>query len=130
MPIPVKQYTFANGTTNDATQVNADLDALFAWANGGVDNTNVGAAGFYASQILPTSAGQATFGGALPYSFNNGLIVNAGAPTVGAGLLGIGSGTSTTVGAPGAAAAPPATPQGYLVINVGGSPMKMPYYKP
>ena len=36
--------------------------------------------------------------------------------------------TATTVGAAGAAAALPATPTGYLLINVNGTPKKVPYY--
>ena len=36
--------------------------------------------------------------------------------------------TATTVGAAGAAAALPAQPLGYITINVGATPVKMPYY--
>lgn len=36
--------------------------------------------------------------------------------------------TATTVGAAGGASAPPATPDGYLLINVNGTQKKVPYY--
>ena len=49
-------------------------------------------------------------------------------PTVAAGQVGIGTTTSTTVGAAGTAAALPAAPVGYLEINVGGTAYLIPYY--
>lgn len=36
--------------------------------------------------------------------------------------------TQTTVGAAGAASALPATPTGYLIINLGNGPVVIPYY--
>lgn len=36
--------------------------------------------------------------------------------------------TGTTVGAAGGASAPPATPTGYLLIDIGGTTFKVPYY--
>lgn len=54
--------------------------------------------------------------------------VTGAAPTVSAGQLGIGSGTATTVGAAGAAAALPTAPVGYLIVNIGGVAQKIPYY--
>jgi hypothetical protein len=36
-----KTFTFSNGTTSDATQVNTDLDTLFTLVNGNIDDTNV-----------------------------------------------------------------------------------------
>jgi hypothetical protein len=56
------------------------------------------------------------------------LRINAGAKTVGANEISIGSGTATTVGAAGGASALPATPVGYLIINVAGTNRKIPYY--
>jgi hypothetical protein len=53
----------------------------------------------------------------------------SGAPiNPGAGIVAIGGTTSATVGAAGAAAALPATPLGYVEINVGGVAAKIPYY--
>jgi hypothetical protein len=60
---------------------------------------------------------------------NGGLVVNnVAAPTVGANQLGLGSTTATTVGAPGGASALPATPTGYLIVNIAGTNFKIPYY--
>lgn len=58
------------------------------------------------------------------------LIATAAAPTVAAAQVGYGSTVSATIGIAGAAAPLPLTPQGYLVINVAGSAMKIPYYLP
>lgn len=54
--------------------------------------------------------------------------VNSSAKTVGANEISIGSIVATTVGAAGGASAPPATPVGYLIINVAGTNVKIPYY--
>jgi hypothetical protein len=56
------------------------------------------------------------------------LRINASAKTVTAGEISIGSTTQATVGAAGGASALPATPVGYLIINVGGTNQKIPYY--
>jgi hypothetical protein len=62
-------------------------------------------------------------------TLNGGLVVNnIAAPTVGANQLGLGSTTATTVGAPGGASALPATPTGYLIVNIAGTNFKIPYY--
>lgn len=68
---------FVNGSVADATQVNANFSSLVNCGNN-IDNTNIGANGIYASQIKPTSSGQATFGGTQAYTFANGLTVNGG----------------------------------------------------
>lgn len=54
--------------------------------------------------------------------------INAAAKTVTANEISIGSTTDTTVGAAGGASALPATPVGYLIINVAGTNRKIPYY--
>jgi hypothetical protein len=56
------------------------------------------------------------------------LVLNGAAPTVAAGQIGLGNTVATTVGAAGGATAPPATPVGYLTINVSGTAYKVPYY--
>lgn len=56
------------------------------------------------------------------------IVTTAAAATVGAGQIAWGATTATTVGAAGAAAALPATPSGYVIINVGGTPFKIAYY--
>jgi hypothetical protein len=55
-----------------------------------------------------------------------GLTLTAAAPTVAVAQVGIGSTVAAT--ATGGAATLPAAPVGFLVINVAGTPMKVPYY--
>ena len=50
------------------------------------------------------------------------------ATTAGAGEISYGSSTAATVGAAGGASALPATPTGYIIVNVAGTNMKVPYY--
>jgi hypothetical protein len=50
------------------------------------------------------------------------------AQTVGAGEISIGSDTQTTIGAAGGASALPATPTGYLIVNIAGTNRIIPYY--
>lgn len=58
---------------------------------------------------------------------NTAVLLDA-APTVSANQLGLGRTTATTIGAAGGAAALPATPLGYLIFNLGGTSIKVPYY--
>lgn len=70
-----------------------------------------------------------TIGSGTPNAFAaTTLRLSVVAPTVAAGQVGLGSTTATTVGAAGGAAAPPATPVGYLIVNIGGTNFKIPYY--
>jgi hypothetical protein len=57
-----------------------------------------------------------------------GLIIVGTAPTVSTGQIAIGSTTATTVGAAGGASALPATPVGYLIVNIAGTARKIPYF--
>jgi hypothetical protein len=50
------------------------------------------------------------------------------ATVVGANQISYGGTTATTVGAAGGASALPATPTGYIIVNVAGTQMKVPYY--
>lgn len=61
---------FTNGVSAvSATTTNANNSFLVGCATS-VDNTQIGSAGIYASQIIPTTVGQATFGGTtVGYSF-------------------------------------------------------------
>src|SRR5579863_3867591 len=54
-------YTFVNGTVAQAGQVNANFQALLSCLST-----------IYASDIIPTSLAQATFGGNLQYAFPAG----------------------------------------------------------
>jgi len=56
------------------------------------------------------------------------LTVGGTATTVSAGQVSIGSSISTSVGGAGGASALPAAPLGYLIINVAGTNVKVPYY--
>lgn len=44
-------------------------------------------------------------------------------------LYGVLANTASTVGTAGAATVLPANPEGYLIINIGGTNYKLPYYK-
>lgn len=69
-------YVFTNGTSAlDATTTNANNNQLLSCARN-VDNTQIGAAGIYASQIIPTNMTQGTFGGSVSYTIPAGLQVN------------------------------------------------------
>src|SRR6185312_1895653 len=87
-------YVFSNGQTASATQVNANFSA-FATCGNSVDNTQIGTLGIYASQIIPTTIGQAVFGGSVAYKFSNGLTVLGGL-TLGTALSVPNGGTGAT----------------------------------
>lgn len=81
---------FVNGvSTVDASTTNANNNFMTACAKN-VDNTQIGAAGIFASQIIPTTGAQATFGGGQTYTF-------PAAVTTG-GLLTVPSGGATITG--------------------------------
>jgi hypothetical protein len=63
---------FVTGTTIQAAPFNANFSAVQTAVNS-IDNTNIGVAGLFASQILPTTSGQATFGGTTAYTFPYGV---------------------------------------------------------
>jgi hypothetical protein len=56
------------------------------------------------------------------------LRLTAAAPAVAPSQVGFGATVATTVGAAGGASALPATPLGYLIANVAGTAVKIPYY--
>lgn len=66
--------TFVNGAVADAAQVNANFASIIGSGNN-IDSTNMGAAGIYASSLIPTTALQATFGGVVAYTVPVGLTV-------------------------------------------------------
>lgn len=67
----------SNGQPAQAAQINSNFSALQACENN-VDNTNVGTAGFWASQIIPTTGAQATFAGSQEYTFPSAIQENQG----------------------------------------------------
>lgn len=71
---PITQnHVYVNGEILTATILNPNLQTIYSWANGGVDNTNIGSAGIFASQLKPTNTAQATFGGVFGYTFGPGF---------------------------------------------------------
>jgi hypothetical protein len=62
-------HTFVNGETLTAANLNAN-PSQFASCLQNIDYRNVGSAGIFASQIIPQTAAQATFGGSVPYTFS------------------------------------------------------------
>lgn len=102
------------------------------------DNT-AATAGAIALQVENTSAGgvlvKGSVSGAEKFSIDSGgklniqnVVLKQVAPTVGAGQVGLGSTTQTTVGAAGGASALPATPSGYLILNIAGTNRVVAFY--
>lgn len=58
----------------------------------------------------------------------NDVVANGAASTVTAGKISFGGTTQTTVGAAGGASALPATPTGYIIVNVAGTNRVVPFY--
>lgn len=71
-------YTFTSTSFLSYVTTNANNNFLLACVTT-VDNTQIGGAGLYASQIIPTSVGQATFGGSQTYTFPAAISVGNGA---------------------------------------------------
>lgn len=78
--------TFTTGQVLTAAVLNANPVALAACINGNIDNSNIGPAGIYASQIIPNSPTTATFGGTIAYNFTNGVNVTGGNIVVTSGI--------------------------------------------
>jgi len=90
--------------------------AEFAWNSTGTAVNDVS----HANTVVTDATG-ATFGG---------LVLNAATPTGSGTQISLGNTTSTSVGGAGGAAPLPVTPLGYLVLDYGGSKVKVPYFKP
>lgn len=54
--------SFSPNTTALSALVNQNFQQIVTWSTA-IDNTNIGPAGIFASQIVPLTAGEATFGG-------------------------------------------------------------------
>lgn len=65
-----QSFIFATGQVLTATNLNSNPANEIACINN-IDNQNIGPAGIYASQILPTTPSQATFGGAQTYTIGS-----------------------------------------------------------
>ena len=66
--------SFSNGAVINAAPFNANFTALVTCTQN-IDNTNIGAAGIYASQVIPLTVGEATFAGSLYYTFPLGFVI-------------------------------------------------------
>lgn len=73
MPVVNIAKVWANGDVMTAAAMNANPTA-FAAGFANIDNVNIGPAGIFASQIIPTTVAQATFAGSLNYTFPLGII--------------------------------------------------------
>lgn len=114
------------GCSGAAAQTNASANntSIYAFAATDVPLT-------INAQVAQTAALQQwkNSSGTVVAAIEGGAVrVNSSAKTVGANEISIGSITSTSVGAAGGASALPATPLGYLIINVAGTDVKVPYY--
>jgi len=76
--------TFTTGQTLTAAVLNSN-PVTFSGCFSNIDYTNIGAAGIFASQMMPTNSSQATFGGGQNYTFTNNLTVGG---TLTAAVLG------------------------------------------
>lgn len=106
-------------TLINAANANSSLTALSATLTGGLTVS----AGITAVQALTATSG--TFSATVSATYH----VSTAAPAaVAAGQVGYGGTTQTTVGAAGGASALPATPRGYVIINVAGTDRVLPFY--
>lgn len=81
-------HVYTTGETLTSAVLNAN-PTQFNTCFASIDHLNIGPAGIYASQIIPTTAAQATFGGSIGYTFNPNAtgqsaltLSNAASPTV------------------------------------------------
>jgi hypothetical protein len=112
-------------TTGGVTNFSAGGTAAVALQQ----NTNAGTGGvtFGSGGAAPTVVGSVDSAGKA--TFNGGLVINnIAAPTAAANQVAFGSTTASTVGAAGGASALPATPTGYIIVNIAGTNFKIPYY--
>jgi len=66
------------GQLAKASDVQGDFTTIYNDYNGNITYANIGSAGIYASQIIPTNGTQATFGGSQTYTFPAGIAVTQG----------------------------------------------------
>ena len=84
-----------------------------------------------ACDVKPGSDNTKTLGSATSRwlsNFTGYINLSTVAPTAAAGTINLGGTIATTVGAAGGASALPATPLGYMIANVAGTTVKIPYY--
>lgn len=106
-------YTFTNGTTAQSAQVNKNFSDVLACINN-VTGANIGPGGLFASNLIPTTVAQATFGGSgagVNYKFPGTVLL----PTIGTGCLNV---TATTGALTPTGSPCPTIP---LAANLGGT---------
>jgi hypothetical protein len=69
----LSQTLFSTGETLTQSVLNANPSALLSWSNS-IDNSNIGSAGLFATNLKPTTGAQATFGGSVAYTFPAGVL--------------------------------------------------------
>lgn len=99
-----------------------------AWTSSATDASIAADTGVSRAAAAVVAIGNGTAGDFSGTVKTGNAITTAAAPTVAASQIGLGSTTATTVGAAGGASALPATPLGYMIINVAGTAAKIPYY--
>lgn len=67
-------HAWVTGQVIDQTNMNGNISTLVTAGNN-IDNQNIGVNGIFASQVIPTSGAQATFGGTQAFTFNGGAVV-------------------------------------------------------
>lgn len=75
-------HTYVTGETLTAATLNSN-PVTFSGCFSNIDNTNIGAAGLYASQLNPGNSTQATFGGGQSYTFPVNISVMGSTATAG-----------------------------------------------
>lgn len=113
--IPGDVWIFPNATASTKLFVNVATTVA-----------NIGASLFGMTDSV--AGGGFTFSRGGNLGVTTGIALGGAAPAVVAGQVSIGATVASTVGAAGGASALPATPLGYLIINVAGTAAKIPYY--
>lgn len=95
----------------------------FSSRNTFINVTATCSAAYYGSTVVDTTRINCVWGGV-----TTGLVTQRAAAASLTGEIAYGSTTATTVGAAGGASALPATPTGYIIINIAGTDRKVPFY--
>jgi hypothetical protein len=124
---------FAGQTGNVLTYITSGGNVVWGVSANGSYLLGPGSGASYDLNLSRIAAATLTIGNGTVGDFSGTLklgneILTAAAPTVAAAQVGLGSTTSTTVGAVGGASALPGLPVGYLIVNVAGTAYKVPYY--
>jgi hypothetical protein len=135
----IKQGQFSNILINNALAGNAifncddctildsniTIPTLISFSNRNtfINVTATCSTAYYGSTVADTTRINCVFGGV-----TTGFATQIATATALTGEIVYGSTTSTTVGAAGAASALPATPTGYITVNIAGTDRKIPFY--